>query len=58
MKRLAASVRKRFFLDNGMPNNSMDVRAKQRLSFHVVRQTQSCVYSVLPHVNSTVMPLK
>ena len=35
-------------------NNSMDVRAKQQLSYHVVSLTQSCVYSVSPHVNSIV----
>ncbi len=33
---------------------SLDVRAKQRLSFHVVFLTRSCAYSVSPHVNSIV----
>jgi len=32
----------------------MDVRAKQRLSYHVVFLTRSCVDSVSPHVNSIV----
>ena len=38
-------------------NKSMDVRAKQRLSYHVVSETFACVYSVSPHVISIVMPL-
>jgi len=36
------------------PNKSLDVRAKQRLSYRVVFLTQSCVNSVSPHVNSIV----
>jgi len=35
-------------------NNSMDVRAKQRLSFRVVWFLSACVYSVSPHVISAV----
>jgi hypothetical protein len=32
----------------------MDVRAKQRLSYHVVLFPLICVLAVSPHVNSTV----
>ena len=32
----------------------MDVRAKQRLYYHVVRETRSCVLAVSPHVISAV----
>jgi len=35
-------------------NNSMDVRAKQRLCYRVVRQTQTGLVAVSPHVISTV----
>jgi hypothetical protein len=40
------------------PNNSMDVRAKQRLSYQLVFLTRSCVNSVSPHVNSAVGRLR
>ena len=40
--------------DKNAANKSLDVRAKQRLSFHVVFLTRSCVDSVSPHVNSVV----
>ena len=33
----------------------MDVRAKQRLSFSVLRFPLACVVAVSPHVISTVM---
>ncbi len=36
------------------PNKSLDVRAKQRLSFHVVFLPLTCVLAVSPHVNSIV----
>ena len=36
------------------PNKSLDVRAKQRLSFRVVRLTQTGLVAVSPHVNSVV----
>ena len=36
------------------PNKSLDVRAKQRLSFGVTLLPLACVYSVSPHVNSIV----
>jgi uncharacterized protein (TIGR02246 family) len=36
----------------------MDVRAKQRLFHHVALFPLACVYSVSPHVISTVMPLR
>ena len=35
-------------------NKSMDVRAKQRFSYHVVLLLLACVYSVSPHVISIV----
>ena len=35
----------------------MDVRAKQRLSYHVVRLTQTGLVAVSPHVISTVRHL-
>ncbi len=35
-------------------NKSLDVRAKQRLSYHVVFLSLAGVYSVSPHVNSIV----
>jgi hypothetical protein len=44
-------------LDNGRHNKSMDVRAKQRLSFGVVWFPFACVVAVSPHVISTVMLL-
>ena len=39
-------------------NKSMDVRAKQRLSYHAALFPLACVYSVSPHVISTVMPFR
>jgi len=45
---------KRRAKDDDTPNNSMDVRAKQRLSYRVVRLTRSCVAAVSPHVISAV----
>ena len=39
---------------NAPPNNSMDVRAKQRLSYRVVRQTLAGLVAVSPHVISSV----
>jgi len=36
------------------PNNSMDVRAKQRLCYRVVFLPFTCVVAVSPHVNSAV----
>ncbi len=36
------------------PNNPLDVRAKQRLCYHVVFLTRSCVDSVSPHVRYCV----
>jgi hypothetical protein len=39
-----------------MPNNSMDVRAKQRLSYHVVFLTQTGFLAVSPHVILAVRP--
>ncbi len=36
------------------PNKSLDVRAKQRLSFNGAWLLLACVYSVSPHVNSIV----
>ncbi len=38
-------------------NKSMDVRAKQRLSYQRVYLPFACVFSVLPHVVSIVMLL-
>ena len=35
----------------------MDVRAKQRLCYRVVRLTQTGLVAVSPHVISAVMPL-
>ncbi len=40
--------------DKDKHNKSLDVRAKQRLSFHVASLPLTCVYSVSPHVNSIV----
>jgi len=42
--------------NNAAPNNSMDVRAKQRLCFHVVLFPLACVVVVSPHVISAVRP--
>ena len=39
---------------NGKPNNSMDVRAKQLLSFYVVRYFSAGLAAVSPHVISAV----
>ncbi|MDQ3749426.1 MAG: hypothetical protein M3367_10515 [Acidobacteriota bacterium] len=39
-------------------NKSMDVRAKQRLSFRVVSLPSACVMAVSPHVISAVSPLR
>ncbi len=39
------------------PNNSMDVRAKQRLFYQRVFPPLTCVLPVSPHVISTVVPL-
>jgi len=47
-------ISKSFFDNQHAPNKSLDVRAKQRLCFHVVRQTLACVLAVSPHVNSAV----
>ena len=40
--------------NNAPSNNSMDVRAKQKLCLNVARQTQTCVAAVSPHVISSV----
>ena len=42
------------FESNAPPNKSMDVRAKQRLSYHVVILIRSCAVAVSPHVISIV----
>jgi len=39
---------------NAAPNKSLDVRAKQRLCYHVVFLTQPGLAAVSPHVNSVV----
>ena len=39
------------------PNNSMDVRAKQRLCYRVVFLPFACVLAVSPHVISAVICL-
>jgi len=39
---------------NAPPNKSLDVRAKQRLSFYVAWFLSACVVAVSPHVNSVV----
>jgi len=41
--------------DDDTPNKSLDVRAKQRLSYRVVFVTRSCVNAVSPQVNSVVL---
>jgi len=41
-------------LNNAPSNKSLDVRAKQRLSFHVAWFLSACVLAVSPHVNSVV----
>ena len=45
------------FYPNAMPNNSMDVRAKQRLFYRVAWFPSTCVVAVSPHVISIVMLL-
>ena len=45
------------FVKLRLPNKSMDVRAKQRLSYRVAWFLSACVDSVSPHVNSIVRPL-
>ena len=40
--------------DEDKHNKSLDVRAKQRLCYHVVFLIRSCVLAVSPHVNSIV----
>jgi hypothetical protein len=42
--------------DDNAANNSMDVRAKQRLCYQRVFLTRSCVVAVSPHVSSAVRP--
>jgi hypothetical protein len=41
-------------INNAAPNNSMDVRAKQRLCYERVFLPLTCVVAVSPHVISTV----
>jgi hypothetical protein len=43
--------------NKGAYNKSMDVRAKQRLSYQLVFLTRSCVLAVSPHVISAVRQL-
>ena len=45
------------FFINAMSNKSMDVRAKQRLSYQPRSFPRRCVYSVSPHVISSVIHL-
>ena len=40
-----------YYFINAPPNNSMDVRAKQRLYYCGSSSTQSCVLAVSRHVN-------
>ncbi|HLM62075.1 MAG TPA: hypothetical protein VK308_14810 [Pyrinomonadaceae bacterium] len=40
--------------NNGTHNKSMDVRAKQRLSYHAALFPLACVWLVSPHVISIV----
>jgi len=41
-------------VNKNAPNKSLDVRAKQRLSYHVVRQISAGLAAVSHHVNSVV----
>jgi len=43
---------------NAVPNKSLDVRAKQRLSYRVVFLPFACAVAVSPHVNSSVGSLR
>jgi len=45
------------FTAEGRHNKSMDVRAKQRLSYHVAWLLSAGLMAVSPHVISIVMPL-
>ncbi|MDQ3748474.1 MAG: hypothetical protein M3367_05565 [Acidobacteriota bacterium] len=45
------------FYINAPSNNLMDVRAKQRLSYHVALFPLRCVLAVSPHVISAVRHL-
>ena len=42
---------------DALPNKSMDVRAKQRISYRVAWFLLACVVAVSPHVISAVMRL-
>ncbi len=52
---IIGEVNKRRSLIKHAANKSLDVRAKQRLSYHVVFLTQTGLVAVSPHVISAVM---